>query len=249
MPTVCPEDPRMNAYITQHEIHEIIEFLETRHKVKLPVEIRYSQNVDSACCLTPIDATKRTRMSPNDMRKLRESTNISLKWRGLTDSERESIDISKFTIFLSKRCDNPAGMYAAVWEELGHALAWSLFVRDRKLNGNIAVTYRFWGLLKAAADGKLPLENAVAQIETDIKKLEHPLSMLSMHPDSLEAIRTHNPDLTFQGRNSEELLKELGKSIDYAFRVDSHHKSGFEKPLIICLLLIALVLLVLSALL
>ena len=241
-PPICPE-------IEIEEIEKIKGRIEKRHRIKLPVEVRYSDNIDRGFCIAAVDFPPR--MPSEEKNRFYRDRNVLLSLKGLKDCELEGIDPSKFTIFLPRRHLNyPAHLYATLSEELGHAAARALFVKDKSLDGSIAVAYRFAGLLEAAKEGKFPLEKAFDQIELDLKNLQHnPLSYFSDHHQSLHTIREYNPYLRFRNRDPDEILVELDKSIDYALSIDKKRKFKFEKYLILGLAIVVAALMIISFLL
>ena len=236
-PPLCPE-------LEMDEINRIRKQIEKRHKIRLPeVEFQYSDNiVDAFCSHSVAPPELRDPCTLTDypllhekMTKFYQEWKLNLKLKGLSDSEIEMVNQWKFTIFLPRRYANyPAGLYGAVWHELGHVAASTLSVKNEVLQESIAIAHCLNGLLLEVQEGKVDLEKAVSQIERYVAGyMMNPFSFLSPHKQGLEAIQVFNPNLRFRGRDVNELEAELDKSIGYALDVDKRNKLRFEKPLIL----------------
>lgn len=217
------EQPRLCPKLEEGEIERIIRQLEERHKIKLSrVEVKYSDNIRRSFCVPPTHLPsekiiRELHFMRERVKKFHRIRKSKLKFRGLTDSEIEEIDASKFTVFLGRKYANcSAGLYCAAWHELGHVVAFVHGIKARIANESIALAYSFRGLLQGAKEGRFTLEKAVDLIELDIGIAQDPLTNVFTHYDkSLEAIREFNPDLKFRNRDLNELLLELDKTIDY----------------------------------
>lgn len=249
-PPVCPK-------LEAEEFRSMIEQIEERHKIKLSeVEIRYSDNIRSAFCISPTILPSEETISglyfvQERIRKFYRIRKSELKLKGLTDSEIEGIDPSKYTIFLPRRYSNySAGLYGAVWHELGHIVASVLGIKAKIPNESVAIAYSFRGLLQEAKEGKLPLEKVFDQIELYIEKTQEPLTRALMHyGEALFAIRKHIPYLKFRNRDPNELLMELDKTIEYTLAYPFAYREGkwrYEKYFVSSMALVAVILFILS---
>ncbi|MCK4434309.1 hypothetical protein KAU92_02370, partial [Candidatus Bathyarchaeota archaeon] len=170
-----------------------------------------------------------------------------LKRRGLVDDEIREVDTNKYTVFMpTERLNTPVKFYAAIWEELGHVAAWTLGVDDRVLNESVALAHSFKGLLKGVKEGRFSLEEAIHQIECDIKGAElgnnvmstiekimglkpSKDNLLNHYHKAFFAVREFNPQLKFRNRSPHELMVELDKIIDYVLGIDRRRKTRFRR--------------------
>lgn len=249
-PPVCPK-------LEAEEIRSIIEQLEERHKIELPeVEVRYSDNIRHAFCASALNLPSQKTISKSHFLQERinrfyRTRKLELRSLGLKDDELRDICPSKFTIFLPRRYPNySAGLYGAVWHELGHVAASVLGVKAKIPNESVAIAYSFRGLLHEAKEGKIRLEKAFDQIELYIGKTQEPLTRAFMHyEEALFSIRKYNPDLQFRNRDPDELLSDLDKAISYAIAYPFAYKNGkwaYENFFVYSLALFATVLFIIS---
>jgi hypothetical protein len=252
-PPTCPE-------LKLEEVERIKKQIEARHKIRLPeVDFQYSDNIVDAFCSHSVAPPELRDPSTlidypllhEKVTKFYQQWNTNLKLKGLSDPEIERITPWKFTIFLPRRYSNyPAGLYGAVWHELGHVAASTLHVKDDILQESIAIAHCLKGLLLEAKEERVTLEKAIFQIEHYVAGYAmNPFSFLSPHKQALEAIQAFNPNLRFRKRDVNELIVELDKSIDHALNVDKTNKSRSDKPLLFAMLLVIAVVLIISVIL
>ena len=249
-PPVCPK-------LEAEELRSMMEQLEERHKIELPeVEVRYSDNINRAFCTSALNFPSEKTISKSHFLQERinrfyRTRENELRSRGLKDDELRDICPSKFTIFLPRRYPNySAGLYGAVWHELGHVAASALGIKAKIPNESVAIAYSFRGLLHEAEEGKISLEKAFDQIELYIGKTQEPLTRAFMHyEEALFSIRKYNPDLQFRNRDPDELLSDLDKAINYTIAYPFAYKNGkweHETFLVYSLTLAATVLFIIS---
>lgn len=176
------------------EINSIKEQLEKQWKKKLPVDARYSDNIYAAFAVPPIP-----KMFLGERSKYQSKLNAMLKLKELKDCEIEGIESSKYIIFIPRTYKNyPTRLYGALWEELGEIVASTLGVENKATRHGIGLAYRFGGLLQSAKQEKFSLEEAVDQVELNLKKHKTPFAYISHLNKALEVIRKYNPDLKFR---------------------------------------------------
>jgi hypothetical protein len=237
-----------NPELPAEKILSAIDWLEKRHNVKLPLDIRYSDRISRSFCLHSADLP--LNISPEEIDESVKKRYSMLRARGLSDSEIRRIDPAKFTIFLQRsQLSRSLDIYATLWEELGHATAWVLGINDAIMNEGFALSYRFRGLLKGVEEGQFPLDEVAFKIEFEVKSASADASVmsklrtmgleigrrnpLSYYDDSLFAVRKYNPKLVFRNRSPDELVAELEKSIQYTLEcVEGRKDSNLARSII-----------------
>jgi len=219
------------------EITSIRKELEKRHKIDLSdVQVRYSDNISKAFNIYH---------SPEMRPEIKEKkSRYELMKKGLQDYELEDLDLSKPVIFIPRAYENyPARLYGAINEEFGHQTAYRLDVKNKTFNEAFAIAYRLRGILLGYKIGKFTLDEAIDQIEHDIKEAEYDSRFLSSfekaglkipsnikhYENALFAIRKYNPDLEFRNRDPDELIEELEGSIKYILSFSEKIKHGLKQ--------------------
>lgn len=244
------------------EAMNIKESLEKRHKLKLlEVEVSYSDSIESAFCIAPI---RLPRFISKKMRKWQEAKwRHFLKIKRLEDKEGETADPYKYTIFLPRiHCIYPVKFYGALWHEFGHVLADTLYVKDKTHNEGIAFACGFRGLLLEVLEGKFTIEEAIDEIEFQIKRAENSLPFFHFNPhrSAMRVIKEYNvergcfEDWQFRNRDPHILIAELDEKIQRAVRDDREVReivakrkiANAEKPFVAIFTIIIAILLTYS---
>jgi hypothetical protein len=245
----CLENPPICPEIEEEQTLSIIKQLEDRYRIRMPeVKIQQSVNVKNSLLISP---------PPYDLDELihvKQERNRQLSWQKLTQNELNSIDSSKFTIFLARKHPlQGIGLYASAWHELAHVTARVIGIKDRVLNESFAYANEIRGLLQAAMKGEFSQEQAVDAVEFLVKCAKNEsldtgifsaLNRMGLKgiPDdmktpyhylALEAIKRHNPDLRFRNRNLNELVAESDRTIDHILATWRRTKLTDRLPAII----------------
>jgi len=223
-------------------------WLEKRHKIKLPLDVRYADRITRGCCVRSRDLP--SKMSQEEIDELLTKRNSGRMAKESSGLELKGIDSDRFTIFLPRsQLVNNIDIYATLWEELGHATAWTLGLDDPILNESLALSYRFRGVLKEVKEERFLLDEVASKIELEVRSVGADAALmsklrsmglkasrhnqLSHYDDSLFAIKEYNPKLVFRNRSPDELIAELDKSICYTLECAKKRKFKFEKHLVL----------------
>ena len=222
-PPVCPK-------LKMDQINSIKEQLEKRYRIKMPfINILYSEDIESSFTLMP------STYNLDELEYVKKDRDHKLLARGVKREEISQIDASTYTVFLlTKQPKQEIGLYASAWHELAHVAAHVISIEDIVDNESFAVLNQFRALLKAAKNGFFTKDKAIDAVEFYIKraKLEQLDAALfsrlnemglkvpadlknAYHHRALDIIKKHNPELKFHGRNLDELIAELDRSIQY----------------------------------
>lgn len=242
--------------LEEREIQRIISQLEEYHKTKLPeVDVRFSKHVEHSICIHP------TLYDLDGLLYVKESRVSQLESNGLQSDEIQNIDPHKYTIFVATRLNRPRSrVYADTCHELGHVAATCLGISDDELNESLATAHEFRGALLAAKEGYFARDEMDQTIEIHIKgsNVEYGGTLLyvalkrmglkvarnlrtAIHYSALTHIKKFNPDLKFQGRNLDQLLFEMDKSIKHIIWTWRKQKySGYVFILMVVLFFVGL---------
>jgi len=210
--------------------------MQKRHQIALPeFDVKYSATLRNAFLLSPLPSWVITEKTT---REVIENTDSQLRLHGLKDAEIEQIDRLRYTIFFPAILPiDTLFSTASRWEEMGHLLAYALGIDDRVKNESVAVIYRFIGLILAAKQGLVEKEKVLSHLELCRQSTDHERAQAFMfqklgqmglkvrqelkephYYKSFSAIRRYNPKMTYRGRDLDEILRELDRSLNYALR-------------------------------
>lgn len=240
-------DARQGSELSHDEVKSAKNWLEKRHRIELPLDVRYSDRISIGFCVCSADMS--SNVSPQEKEEFLKKTNNRLRAKGLSDSELQGIDPTRFTIFLPRnRSARSVDIHATLWEELGHATAWVLGLDDPILNESLALSYRFRGVLSGVNEGRFLLDEVASKIESEARSVRADASVmsklktmgikfdlnnqLSHYNDSMFAVKQYNPNLKFRNRSPDELIAELDKSIHYTLECAKERKFRLEKYLV-----------------
>lgn len=222
--------PPVSPKLDMEQINRIKERLENLYGIEMPtVEVEYSEDVKGSLTSAPLT------FNLDELEYVARERDHIFRWIGLKEQEISRIDSSTYTIFLlTRHPKQQIGLYGSAWHELAHVAAYVIGIKDAVIGESFAFANEFKGLLEAAEDGLFPRDKVIDSIEFCIKQAKYekldsaifsqmrrakgkvPIYLATaVHYQALDHLKRYNPDLSYQGRNLDELIAELDNSTQY----------------------------------